>query len=537
MNCRVYTLCIATICGLLVLMQVVSCTDTSTPVVTEDSISFHPLSSVIHLTLTEEQTFSIEITNPAAADITFALDGVPIGTGHEYQFSSDTIGVYTLEATVVVPSLDPQLKVWEIRVTPDYSEHPPTITGVMIDHGSTAGSVEVIWSKPADSNIISPLTHYLIGCSYEGVIGDTNWAAVTVLDSVAYTSTLQYSAEYTIGDDDLEAGRIAWFTVRGLDEQGRMSIACENVSLRISIPYMLEGFVCDDVGTKLPNVNVKTGIECEVCRDQTDADGWFSLGPFPDHQKYVLTTYSRNEHSRPGAIDAYYDVKTDSLGSDDDKSPLTLYLLTRYGLTSECTGDPYDGHFLTFLRSMTYTDQLLNDRDNFDLLKWDHYPLDVFISNSMSEDGAISLVGPARDAIEHWNTAMDETYFFEINDSTSADIVIKFDADLANWLSGQANVVEPMGGQINHVIPRKIHVRVQPALSNYIMTIEVIMHELGHALGASNHSLCGEGVHLMDSAPYGMLANPSPVHIDEQRLMRCIRSLPQRTSMEMFILE
>jgi len=518
------------------LWQLSSCTSSTSPTDDDEAVSFRPVDETVYLDLQDEQVFSVTVNGPEAAGIAFSRGAETLGTEAEYHYVAHETGEDSLLATASLPDRTLSRR-WRIVVSNDLSQYPPGISGVSVVHGTTPGSVQITWSKPAESAMPDTLTHYLLAVSYEGAITHHSWAATTIVDSIPYVEQLQYQRQYEADHPAIEGGQRAWFCIRALDDQGRLSPVCTSVAIDIAALYWLEGTVVDDTHNPLADVVVKYDVTCGTCSTQTDHEGWFRLGPFPDHRKYTLTTFSPDENTLPDAVDAYYDFETDSLGIDDAATPLDLVLIPRYGLAAECPAAVYADHFLIFLREMTRTVEGFADTPPYQhLYRWESYPVSVFIGEGLSNSGQLSLREPALEAVTRWNDVMGEDYFMVTDVEDTAQVTVNFDPDLPTL--GIARQVEPYGFEINQVIPQRIEIEIKTSFEDYVKVVETTMHELGHALMMGGHSDCGQGIHLMDNAPFGMLGSEhGPVHPDERRLVRCIRALAQGTPMDHYILE
>jgi hypothetical protein len=366
-----------------------------------------------------------------------------------------------------------------------------------------------------------------------------NWNEATVIDTVEHQpgQTIGYSRTYSAEQmEEILPGEEVWVGVRVEDRSGLLSPLSETSSIIITLPYSLHGYIRDEHGQPLHGVIVDYG--CDTCKTATDETGWFEFGPFRDIDKFVFTTISSNENSHPDTVDAYYDFQTDSLGVETPQ-PLDIMLIGRNGLDPGCPDEHYSGDFLSFVRQMTRTDRELTIRPNFELLKWDSYPLNVYINEALNTDGTFSMDSLAVEAITIWNDKMGEDYFLQVDQVDLADIEIIFTVQGIYPNHGLTEIMnDGRRYRINEVIPRKMDVSVLQSLNEAVYTLEVLLHELGHALCMGDHSNCGDLVHLMWGTPAGIIAArwpDSPINDDESAAARIIRYLPQATPMDHYI--
>ncbi|MFH1842142.1 MAG: hypothetical protein ABIF77_02960, partial [bacterium] len=450
-----------------------------------------------------------------------------------YNFLATRIGADSVLAEVILPDRTFS-KRWRIEV--ELGTQPPTPATLVLDvhHDLDPGTVNLSWERPAPAITFRPLARFVVGVSEEKLTSLEDWDNVVIIEELEVVPEQEgYIRRYDFRDHpQISPGQEVWFYVRVLDVAGVWSALGADQDIRITEPYSISGFIYDTAGNDLLGILVSYG--CETCKDITDSNGYFELGPFRDIDRYDLTVTDDGVFT--AGIGDFYDFVRDTV-SVDTEQPLSFTLIRNWGIDNDC-GDHHNGDFLDYLRHMTNTDRDLNDRPGRILQRWPEYPLFVYIEDAMSSDGTFSLSAAADTALSWWNSRMGETYFIETSDSLGADIAIDF-TDGLPWI-GIAEIVDPIGGRINVHIPVRMRIRVKQNMATEVSAIEVLLHELGHALCLGEHSFCDGTVHLMNSDPSGITQArypESPINDDEVHAVNAIRHLPLSINMSSFIKE
>jgi len=208
-------------------------------------------------------------------------------------------------------------------------------------------------------------------------------------------------------------------------------------------------------------------------------------------------------------------------------------LLGRYGLDADC--EVYEFSFMDYFKMMTLTDDTTNLRPNYNLYKWESYPVPVYVPPYVNEFGH-DFQSLCREAVEFWNIAIGEEYMVLVDTPEEAKIEFEFIFDPGH--AGGTRLVLPNDEdyRLGDVIPEKVMVFVRDDLPQAIYIQEVTMHELGHAMGLLDHTDCSGGGFIMGNVTSGILDNgpENAIHLDEKRAIRAIRNLPQATDMSAF---
>jgi len=534
-------------CLALFVLTLVSCSDSTRPdpgnggppdTTASSRVAFDPPDSSWSLNIGEEKLFKVIVNDGPALAVRIERGDSLLTTETQYLYQGLQLGADSLTATAVL-SDSTFVKDWRIWIDVDLSIPPPVIGDVEVDHGPTAGSLDVSWTWPGQSATPRRIIRYLVAISHTGPIFDWNWTDAVILEAVAHhDEPLGYLRHYTYLDfPALQPGQQVWVAVRAEDVAGLFSPVGPNASVRISDLFWLQGYVRDDLGAPLAGVIVDYG--CDTCKTNTDPEGWFELGPLRDVDRFVLGTATANENSAPDVFDAYYDFRTDTLDVDSVQ-PVEIFLISRYGVDPGCPAQPYEGDFLQYLLDITRTDEETIYRPNRNLYKWADgvFPLAVFIPPAMV---TFPLDSVCREALQIWNDRVaGEDLFREVTVYEECSVVFDFQYLSGNQF-GRTEILVPEGNAgINEIVPERMRVLIHLGLNTPTLVLEVMLHELGHSLCLGGHSPCANHVHLMEAFPAGIIEArwpESPINEDEVRAVRCLRNLPQGTPMGNFLFD
>jgi hypothetical protein len=534
--------------GILALLglHIVSCSDSASPDPTgEPTVYFTPTSGSVVVPFEHSQILAVSLENARSYEIIFQRGDTVLSTGElQYVYQGSSVGADTVTVRVTLAGDRIYEHTWYIWVDGAQGDLPPVVPGLHLVHAPQPGGLTVLWDRPGDLVTPRPLVRYLVKASARQVRTEADWEVASLLEAVASTGAASYSRTYNAATSALEFGQQVWIAVRAEDVTGLLSPLGAVVGVRVTAPYRITGVVLDDAGVPFGYGEALVDWGCADCKTVTEADGSFVVPPlnqpvaFRDIDKYRLTI---RDESLP-SVGGFYDFVTDSLGVDT--GPVEVVLITNYGLSPGCAGTEYEGEFLTFMRHITHTDTLTAVRPNQRLLKWDHYPISVYIEPGINVGSTTGLVFNLDElmgaAVAEWNERMGKDYFVLTEDEYAADLEVRFVPSLGPNF-GLAEVIEPAIGtpHINEVIPERMRIRVVNYFNTVNFAHEVMLHELGHTLCVGGHSDCDGMYHLMDWNVAGMIdawAPDIPISEDEFRLMRAIRNLPQGVAMNNYLL-
>ncbi len=500
-------------------------------------VIYDPDRQFMDIVIPDSFDFTVSASGPASLAATWKLNGVEVGEGSSYHYQSGAVGVDTLTVVTVLDGKEGS-RDWLITVLPSVSLLPPPVPDVGIQDGEAPMDVVVSWHWINHSAF--PIVDYLVAGSYEGPITTENWDEAMFLGTFPQVpGQAGYTALFTAEEDGMLPDTVIWIAVRGRDDHGQLSPIAEISQHTISFAWWIEGTVYDTEMTALPEIIIDYG--CGSCRVNTDVNGFYRVGPFKNVDSVDIYTLSRNVDQEGVPFTSWYDFQADTFVYDEEGNTHDLMLITRYGTDDQCL--TYDHEFLLFLRRMTLTDMTTYLRPNFRLFKWEEYPIPVYIPDYVRPEDGMDFGYDSRLAVGYWNLVMDEDYLVLVDDPALARIEFVF-TDLGAGANGRASLAAPQDPYyygLGDVIPEKILVEINNVVLPTDQRIqETSMHELGHAMGLYSHvESCSDRPYLMNVTSAHALDNgpENAVHIDEQRMIRAIRYLPQGIDMSSFRLD
>ena len=513
-----------------------SCSSSTEPGVEGVVLNALPLEQNVSLQVGESREFSVTAQPSSTLEVVWNRAGEQVATTGVYAYEANYVGSDTV--SVQASAGDTQLsRTWLVTVRENAAQVPPEVPNVHAGHGDEGGQVAVGWERIPPTGLLYSVDHYEVAVSVDGPINVANWAEATVVATVPEEGlVLGYEIELDEDGVLITGGERSWFAVRGVDTAGQMSPVTNVVSLIVSIPWYIEGYLYDDRGNTLPNAIVSYG--CPECKVNTDGTGFYSIGPFRDFDEVVLETITSDDPPGFEPYTSYYDFRTDTLRYDEtDQVDFTL--ITRYPMDAACLD--YEDDFIGYFRFVTQTHQDGVNRPGTRLYRWDHYPISVYIPEFTVtyQDSIWTASQYATEMVELWNTTMEEDYFVLTDDEASADVYFDFVTVNEHGLYGEVVIIEPSDEDytFGEVIPERMRVDVSYAQSSSRRIREIALHELGHVLAFSwTHSPCDDSLHLMRRSSSGSLLNgwENGIHPDERRVVNCVRVLPQGVEMSHF---
>jgi hypothetical protein len=522
-----FCFCVAVLCLVLIFG---ACSDSTDPIPKPEDLIFTytPVAPVTTLFVGQETEFSIGVSPSVQLGTQWKLNGEIVGEDAAYHYESRHIGIDTLGLSYSYSSVNWD-RIWYVDVLENPTTIPPVVPFVSLDHGPEVADVIVSWHIIPQSTY--PVVEYRIAMSYEDEVTTENWADAIQLGAFVHNpNQIGYNATFT-QDDQMIPGELAWFAVRGVDEAGQMSSIEEPHSISISFEWTIEGFVYGDDGQAINGglIEYVTNERVEIA-----SDGSYRIRGVPNVNIYNLRTITENYPGQGEPYDSYYDFVTPDIHYDPDGN-YDIMLLTRYGMDDSC--EYYDFEFMSYFRYMTRTFTHTNLRPNYILYKWENYPVPVYVPPFISP-GGLDFQSLCREVIGFWNTAMGDDYLVLVDTPEEAGIEFDFFSDPNSPYGGLTELTKPDEQLflLGDVIPEKIMIRLWDAIPQGIMVQETAMHEMGHALGLFTHTRCSGENFLMANNPSGILDNgpENAVHIDEKRIVRAIRNLPQGTDVSAF---
>lgn len=509
------------------LLLLVGCSDTTSPERDEPAVAFTPVQDTVRADLGTTVVFAVDLENLPDAVTTFLRGETVVGTGTSHPYQAVAAGVDSLRV-VVSGAGRTWTRAWTIVVAD--ADRPPGVLNLGLAEGGDPSSVLVSWRKPLSDAWPLPIVRHYVAVTVGAPPTEAGWRDA-VIDSVSQGTAALYQRLYDVHDSPLIVGDAeVYFGLRTRDEAGELSPVVSAGPFRVTRSWSIAGTVQDETGAPLAGVIIDYG--CETCRSNTDVAGDFSLGPFREADRYVLRTLTLDENSTPDAVDAYYDFRTDTVGIATPM-PLRIVLVGRRPLTAPC-GDAFAaGGLLQLVAILTKTwsggaNEPPNARPNWQLKRWDAYPVPIWIEEAWTDVGGFDLKQVALQVVAEWNARMGREVLTPVDTPPAHGIELHFVPQFAYL--GLAELVDPLGYTINEAVPNRILVRIRQEANTEVVASSVIRHELGHALGFGGHSPCP--AHLMYANP----AVTTPVTDDEFMAMRAVLGLPQHVPVDRYIL-
>jgi hypothetical protein len=514
------------VCGALLLLALASGCSDSGPAGPDVNLSFSylPGDSELELGISQNQFFKVEVSPEASFSVDWYAGGELLSEGRNFTYFPSHLGVDTLRAEVTSDGTRDQRE-WIIRVVSSIDDRPPEVTPIYLEDGALPGEVTARWLEVAESSFA--IEEYVVAISYDGPINVNNWDSVVIKDTVPDDGSLQFQRTYP-----LTYGVNVWFAVRARDVTGQLSAITRGYGHSVTYPWSLSLTVLDDELAPAPQVILKwiaNGVESS---GNTPASGFLEIGPFRNIDSISLETQINNGSE----IGDFYDFVDPEI-SVTDGTDLTITLMGRFGMDTGCLAG-FNGDFLKYFRYMTSTDRESTLRPNYFLLKWESFPVRVYVPEFVDEFG-MDLAAVVADGVAGWNNVMGEAYFELVDRIAEADIYFEF-PDLPNQI-GLVTLMEPSDEDysIGSVIPEKMRVEIDSGTDRVRrVAVMVVMHELGHTLGIARHVPCQDPPYLMYiSVATDLDDEHGGIHPDEQNMARMLRYLPQAMDMSLFVLD
>lgn len=486
-------------------------------------VTFLPAADSLTVIETMTETLTATSNRSLAAVHTWTLDGADAGTDTSLAFLGRAAGTSTVACRVEIED-EVFEKRWKVRTIGLDEIEMPAVQSQRVTLGDLIGEIHVYW-EPIDRWYLD-IEEYLILVSFDGAVTAQNQDQADVLlriPSVAHQQS--YLETFLVSEhEQLLAGDDAWFCVVGVDTDGNIGPPLESTGIPLPFYWFVEGEIRGIGGEALEGAEIIDSASTFSVR--SSADGSYRIGPFPSSREIQLTARKEAVGDDPG-----YSRCLAPRMTVNDNPRWDAHLIPAWGTDPTCS--VYDYQFIRYLRSMTTTLAPRSDRPNLLLLRWQDYPVTVFVPAYISPEGvdmqAISIA-----SVGIWNLLLGETYLQLVDDPAQADVEFRFGVD-SDTRFGFVQILEPGGGSavLGSVIPEKATVTLYNTVQTEEKAEATSLHELGHVLGICTHTSCANSNYLMYANP-DMSYEEWPwnaIHRDELRMVRTIRFLPQATDM------
>ena len=485
---------------------------------------YTPTASEISLYETQYRYFAVTSISPLP-EVIWAIDGVPAGTGPEFDFVAGDVGNIRITASMALPDTN-IIHGWDVEVFSASANAPAPVVDLVVATSTRLGQATCVWS--AVSPGVFPLVAYELRASTDGPVTADNWHLARPVGEGTFPPEPDSFLEVVWTEDEgWLSGQEVCFGVRARNELGLWSELVASPCLVVASDWWMHGNVVGPDGTPVADAQVsdlRSGMAVT-----TDVDGAFVVGPFASRDTVELETTGFAP-----AWDCDWTSQLTAKLTWLDEGRWDFRLLPALGADPTC--GMFRSDFARYLRMMTLTNYELSGKPNFDLLKWDSYPVDVYVPDWVSPAG-IDYGAACRQAVEIWNASMGEEYLRMVAEQPEIGIFFEYELDI-DTMHARAKLVQPGDGNfaLAFRIPELVRVDLAPDFSRFQGLTEVALHELGHCLGIYGHAWCKETGYIMNITSAGSL-NDGPenaIHQDERNALRIIRILPQSTDMSVY---
>lgn len=492
----------------------------------EPVVEFWPLADSLSLVETMRETLFASTNRSQVASHAWSIDGRPAGSDTSLTFAAAGSGTSIVACRVDIDDAVFE-KRWKIRTYGLDEVEMPAVENQQITPGSRVDEIHVYW-EPITQWYLD-IDEYLILESFDGPITRENRNEATVLLRIpADVNQLTYRETLRIEEhEELLTARTVWISVVGVDERGTLGPPAESPEVPLPYLWYISGIVRGERGQPLADAEVVDSAYTYSVR--TAEDGSYEIGPYPSSRQVQLMARQEARGDDPG-----YSRCLAPLLSVEDAADWNPQLIPAYGTDPNCS--LYNYNFARYLRKMTATLLPTTDRPNLLLLRWQNYPLKVYVPQYVNPSG-VDLQAVSIASAEIWNLLLGETYLEFVPDPEQADVEFRFGLDSATRY-GHVQILEPGGGSaaLGSVIPEKATVTLYDSIATSEFAESISLHELGHVLGFCTHPSCSNSDYLMYASP-DMSREDWPwnaIHPDELNLVRTVRYLPQATDMGIY---
>ena len=418
------------------------------------------------ITMRESILFKIGVRNMAPPyHFSYRLNGTSMGSDSTYLFVPRYVGDFEVYGHAWKGGVFNVERFWNVTVTCDDIIPPPPPTDLRVGPGDAPGDLVVAFTPPVGED---ELQRYEVRAWHQPLDPD-QWGST---DLVGLVDPDNGTAEERFTLSGLDVGSYVFVRVQAYDFCGNPSVWSGLAEGKVS-GHAVTGMVMDwETGAGIPDLEVRYGIgdpEDEVVVF-TDALGEFHCSNVPAMGQSQSNPPGKIRDENTDDTGEWYDIR-DYRAIDDSLH----YHHGTFGAEPTETG--------VYPEYLDYFHQMLSLEQWNDFVLRARYPIAVhvvpFVYNGVDYEQML------RNAMTIWEEDCGLDLFTETADEEQAELYIRYYPGQSG--SGFYELLEREAGT-DIPLRARIHwmANGQPGAEQTIQ--RVILHELGHALGVSDHS-------------------------------------------------